>query len=91
MPGVPVRVDRPASDDKGTDSGSNNEGGSSKGKGGDDGRKPPHPDPIIQGLLSRLPHAGSVWPDAERKLWLELLSGSFRLIYKDSKEEERNA
>jgi hypothetical protein len=24
-----------------------------------------------------------VWPEADRKLWLQLLEGSFRLIYKD--------
>jgi hypothetical protein len=23
------------------------------------------------------------WPEAERKLWLSLLEGSFKLIYKD--------
>jgi hypothetical protein len=33
--------------------------------------------------LARLPKSGDVWPEAERKLWLELLAGSFRLIYKD--------
>jgi hypothetical protein len=47
------------------------------------GGEPPKIDPIIQGLLSRLPASGAVWPEAERKLWLELLSGSFKLIYKD--------
>jgi hypothetical protein len=30
-----------------------------------------------------LPRSGEVWPEAERKLWLELLAGSFKLIYKD--------
>jgi hypothetical protein len=25
-----------------------------------------------------------VWPEAERKLWLQLLEGSFKLIYKDA-------
>jgi hypothetical protein len=55
-------------------------------KNGDMGhsrQNPPHPDPIIQGLLGRLPKAGQIWPDAERKLWLQLLEGSFKLIYKD--------
>jgi|SRR5208337_2644176 len=56
-----------------------------KGKGG---RKSPHLDPIIQGLLSRLPQAGDVWPDAQRKLWLELLSGSFKLIYRDAEDKQ---
>lgn len=51
-----------------------------RGGGGGD---PPEIDPIIQGLLSRLPRSGDVWPEADRKLWLELLEGSFRLNYKD--------
>jgi len=40
-------------------------------------------DPIILGLLARLPKSGDIWPEAERKLWLQLLEGSFKLIYKD--------
>lgn len=51
--------------------------------GGSGGGEPPRIDPIIQGLLSRLPKSGDVWPEAERKLWLGLLEGSFKLIYKD--------
>jgi hypothetical protein len=39
--------------------------------------------------LVRLPKSGEVWPEAERKLWLELLSGSFKLIYKDVGHQER--
>jgi hypothetical protein len=27
-----------------------------------------------------------VWPEAERKLWLQLIEGSFKLIYKETKE-----
>lgn len=50
--------------------------------GGDDG-DPPAIDPIIRGLLERLPKSGEVWPETERKLWLDLLAGSFKLIYKD--------
>jgi hypothetical protein len=53
-------------------------GGGSNGGGG-----PPEIDPIIRGLLVRLPKSGDVWPDADRKLWLQLLEGSFKLIYKD--------
>jgi hypothetical protein len=41
-------------------------------------------DPIIRGLLARLPKSGDVWPDPARKLWLNLLEGSFKLIYKDA-------
>jgi hypothetical protein len=53
------------------------------GGGGDE---PPRIDPIIQGLLSRLPPSGSQWRMADRKLWLELLEGSFKLIYEDIPE-----
>jgi hypothetical protein len=41
---------------------------------------PPDGDPIIEGLLKRLPKSGDVWPEAERKLWLHLLEGSFKLM-----------
>ena len=51
------------------------------GGGGDE---PPAIDPIIAGLLKRLPKSGEVWPVEDRKLWLQLLEGSFKLIYKDS-------
>ena len=36
---------------------------------------------IIAGLLKRLPKSGEKWPKAQRKLWLQLLEGSFDLIY----------
>jgi hypothetical protein len=52
-------------------------------KGGGGSNEPPEIDPIIQGLLARLPRSGDIWPEAERKLWLQLLEGSFKLIYKD--------
>lgn len=54
-----------------------------KRNNGNDGNEPPI-DPIIAGLLARLPKSGEVWPIAERKLWLQLLEGSFQLIYKDA-------
>jgi hypothetical protein len=63
----------------------NNHQGGGGGNDGDGGR--PEIDPIIKGLLARLPKSGDVWPEAERKLWLELLSGSFKLIYKDKPAE----
>jgi hypothetical protein len=37
-----------------------------------------------------LPKTGAVWTEAERKLWLDLLSGSFKLIYKDNDKQEAN-
>jgi hypothetical protein len=63
-----------------TDKGSREKSGNGTGGGGG----PTGIDPIIQGLLARLPKSGEVWPEAERKLWLGLLEGSFKLIYKDS-------
>ena len=63
----------------------------SKGGGNDDGAPPPGLDPIIVGLLSRLPKSGDVWPAGERKLWLDLLEGSFKLIYKEPKEDDQRA
>lgn len=53
------------------------------GNGGDGGDNSSAIDPIIDGLLKRLPKTGNVWPEADRKLWLQLLEGSFKLIYKD--------
>jgi hypothetical protein len=53
------------------------------GSGGGEGDTPAI-DPIINGLLARLPKTGEVWPEAQRELWLDLLKGSFKLIYKDS-------
>jgi hypothetical protein len=57
------------------------------GGGSDGGGGQVDIDPIIQGLLSRLPKSGDVWPAADRKLWLDLLEGSFKLIYKDKERE----
>ncbi len=60
----------------------NKSGGGGEGGGGSDDL-PPDVDPIIEGFLKRLPKLGDVWPETERKLWLQLLEGSFKLIYKD--------
>jgi hypothetical protein len=54
-------------------------------KNGSGGDEPPI-DPIIEGLLKRLPRSGSKWPKSQRKLWLQLLEGSFDLIYVDNEE-----
>ncbi len=54
--------------------------------GGNRGGDPPAIDPIIAGLLKRLPKSGDTWPKAQRKLWLQLLEGSFDLIYLDKEE-----
>lgn len=81
MPGVasrPAEEERPRDEARDEDSGKG-KGGSGGGNGGSS-----DVDPIIQGLLARLPKSGEVWPEAERKLWLQLLEGSFKLIYKDT-------
>ena len=36
---------------------------------------------------ARLPKSGDVWPEAARKLWLQILEDSFKLIYKDKADE----
>jgi hypothetical protein len=76
MPAVAVTEELPPADEEEVDR--QNGGGGGGGKGG--------VDPIIQGLLARLPKSGDVWPEAERKLWLDLLEGSFKLIYRDHAE-----
>ena len=58
-------------------------GDSKDGNKGGGRSGPPEIDPIIRGLLVRLPKSGEVWPEAERELWLQLLEGSLRLIHKD--------
>lgn len=44
----------------------------------------PSVDPVVAGLLDHMPRSGAVWPEAERKQWIALLEGTFRLIYKDA-------
>jgi hypothetical protein len=61
----------------------NADDGKKRGSGSGGNENPPDIDPIIEGLLRRLPESGDVWPEADRKLWLQLLEGSFKLIYKD--------
>ena len=67
-----------------TDSGIYAEEKQERENGSGGGGEPPAIDPIIGGLLKRLPPSGETWPKAQRKLWLQLLEGSFDLIYKDS-------
>jgi hypothetical protein len=73
MPAVVTSRDQPREESK-----TDQENGGGNGSDG----KPPEIDPIIRGLV-RLPRSGDVWPEQERKLWLGLLEGSFKLIYKD--------
>ena len=41
-------------------------------------------DPIVKGLIRRLPPSGTPWPPEARKLWLEVLEGTFELVYTDA-------
>jgi len=38
-------------------------------------------DPIVKGLLERLPAPGDEWPKTERQKWLNILSNVLDLIY----------
>lgn len=40
-------------------------------------------DPLIRGLLDRLPPPGSTWPEAKRKDWLATLEANLDLVYPD--------
>jgi hypothetical protein len=81
-PGIVQKDEGQRQQDKPADSDRPRTGG---GTGGDE--NPPAIDPIIGGLLKRLPKTGDVWPEVDRKLWLQLLEGSFKLIYKDAPVE----
>jgi len=58
-------------------------------RNGGGGSEPPSSTlhPFIVGLLSELPQAGSAWPDAKRKLWLDTASSIFKMIYKGADED----
>ena len=60
-----------------------------QGGGGAGGGEPSSAeiDPIIKGLIDRLPGPGNEWPASERKLWLEILENSFKLVYKEPKAQ----
>lgn len=77
------RLVMPAAPAAGQDASSSLPPKKENGGGGNDGI-PPSIDPIVHGLLVRLPKSGAVWPEAQRELWLELLKGTFKLIYKDA-------
>ncbi len=52
-----------------------------KNGGGGDG--PTGLDPVIKGLIDKLPPPDSVWAEPDRQLWLQILESSFKLVYKD--------
>jgi hypothetical protein len=41
----------------------------------------------VRGLLKELPKAGTTWPEAQRKLWLDTAASIFKMIYKDEPAE----
>jgi hypothetical protein len=47
-----------------------------------------HLDPIIEGLLGRLPAPGEVFVPADRALWLKIMADVFGLIYLDKEPPE---
>ena len=82
-PGVAVREDQPSAGPAEPSNAPETENRFAGSGGGGGNGSGPEVDPIIRGLLARLPKSGDVWPEQERKLWLQLLEGSFKLIYKD--------
>ena len=46
-------------------------------------------DPLIRGLVDRLPKPNAVWSLEERAKWLRTAASVFGLIYKDSDGEQR--
>ena len=58
--------------------------------GGDDVGLPPHLDPIIRGLIDRLPKAGDIWPSKQRELWLGILKNAFELVYKEEEDQDED-
>jgi hypothetical protein len=56
-----------------------------KRNNGSDGTEPPGLHPFVQGLLKELPKAGDVWPENQRKLWLDTAASIFKMIYKEDK------
>ena len=77
------RLVKPAIKDGGD---TNRGGGGGDGGGGNGGGLPPL-DPIIQGLINKLPPIGTVWPENQRKLWIDIIESSFKLIYKDKPDD----
>ncbi len=59
--------------------GSGGKGGGTGGEGGDFSGL----DPLVAGLLSRMPAAGEPWPIPERARWLQTLAMNLSFIHKD--------
>lgn len=57
------------------------------GGGGDDGAPPNKLDPIIRGLVDKLPPSGAIWPKSKRKLWLQILENSLEFVYENDDKD----
>lgn len=44
-------------------------------------------DPIIEGLIKRLPKSGAEWPEADRRNWLAMLEQAFKVVYEEPEPE----
>ena len=49
----------------------------------DEPRKGKKLDPIIEGLIARLPASGVEWPEQQRKEWLAMLEQAFKVVYEE--------
>jgi len=57
-----------------------------KGAGGNGGGDQPPVDPVIKGLVDRLPKPDSNWPIAARVKWLQTMANAFGLIYESDND-----
>jgi hypothetical protein len=48
-------------------------------------------DPIVDALLEHLPAPGDYWHPEQRKLWLQILELSFKLIYNEHPDTGEDA
>lgn len=63
------------------------EGRRNGGDGGGDGSGFTH-DPLIMGLLAKLPPAGAEWPEKKRDRWLEAVKVNFSFVFRDDTKED---
>ncbi len=57
------------------------------GKGGSGGGDGTYLDPLIAGLVKRLPEPGTDWPIGDRRKWLQAAANNFELIYTSTSEQ----
>lgn len=65
------------------------DGGSGSGSGGSGGGHTPPPglDPVIAGLLGKLPEPNSRWPKEGRRRWLQTFVNAIDLVYTSPEED----